>query len=92
MTDDTRQTEEQIRQRFLENGASFFSWNSGKNTPNILLMLVDRIEKLDAGLRESSASSAKLATALNRLTLASVIIAFVSLSAFIIFEILKLKR
>jgi hypothetical protein len=92
MTDDSRLTEEELRKQFLQNGANFFSWNSGKNTPNILMQLNERVEKLDESLREASASSIKLATALNRLTLASVIIALLSLTAFIIFEIAKLNR
>ena len=29
--------------RFLEQGGEFFSWNKGKNTPNILLNLAERI-------------------------------------------------
>ena len=106
MTDDSRLTEEELHKQFLQSGTNFFSWNSGKNTPNILLQLVSRIEKLeasvqqttnaitklDAGLREASASSTKLATALNCLTLASVVIASLGLTAFIIFEIAKLNR
>lgn len=92
MTDDSRLIEEDLRKQFLQNGANFFSWNSGKNTPNILMQLNERVEKLDESLREASASSIKLATALNRLTLASVIIALLSLTAFIIFEIAKFNR
>ena len=92
MTDDSRLAEEELRKQFLRSGTNFFSWNSGKNTPNILMQLNDRVEKLDESLREASASSTKLATALNRLTLASVVIALLSLTAFIIFEIAKLNR
>jgi hypothetical protein len=29
--------------KFLEQGGEFFSWNKGKNTPNILLNLAERI-------------------------------------------------
>jgi len=92
MADDSNQAEEQLRQQFLAAGKSFFSWNSGKNTPNILIQLSEWVAKLDESIREASASSAKLATALNRLTFAAVIISACSLAAFIIFEIVKLKR
>jgi hypothetical protein len=67
---------------FLEAGARFFSWNSGKNTPNILIQLSERVEKLNdatknaaevlgqlnASVKAADQSSTRLATALNRLT------------------------
>jgi hypothetical protein len=48
--------------RFIVAGARFFEFNGNKNTPNI-------IEHLTEAIKESSASSAKLAATLNRLTL-----------------------
>ncbi|HTD16691.1 MAG TPA: hypothetical protein VK673_16020 [Chthoniobacterales bacterium] len=71
--------------RFLEQGGEFFSWNEGKNTPNILLNLAERISELrstkdDAGknlrqtVDEASKSSSKLASALNWLTLIGAVI------------------
>jgi hypothetical protein len=58
---------------FLDGGANFFSWNSGKNTPNILLKLVESAEKLQKTVAEAtefseraSAASDKLATALGQ--------------------------
>ena len=84
--------EEDARREFLVAGKSFFSWNSGKNTPNILLQLVDRLGHLDNSIKEASDSSGKLANALNRLTLAAVIISFLSLVAFVTIEILKMRK
>lgn len=92
MANDPELTEQHLRERFMAAGERFFSWNSGKNTPNILSQLSDRVAKLDESIREASASSVKLATALNRLTCAAVIISACSLIAFIIFEIVKLKQ
>jgi len=74
MNDYTKMTEEEVKRDFLIRGSNFFSWNSGKNTPNILLGLSGEISSLNQNLIEASKSSSKLATALNRLTLAAVII------------------
>jgi hypothetical protein len=93
MNEGAETTEEKMRRQFLQKGADFFSWNSGKNTPNVLLQLVERIEnleasarqtteavaKLDASVREASASSSRLSTALNWLTFAYVAVAFCAL-------------
>lgn len=62
--DDTEKT----KNEFYEKGASFFSWNSGRNTPNILLGLTGQIGALEKVLKESSESSTKLANALNSIT------------------------
>jgi hypothetical protein len=59
---------------FIVTGAEFFRWNSGKNTPNILIELNERIGAFRHTMKEASDSSAKLATALNRFTLALVIV------------------
>lgn len=56
------------KKEFSEKGASFFSWNSGKNTPNILQLLAGQIGALEKVLKESSESSTKLANALNSIT------------------------
>ena len=74
MNDYTKMSDEEVRRDFLIRGSSFFSWNSGKNTPNILLGLSNQISDLNQNLVKASESSSKLATALNRLTLAAVII------------------
>ena len=88
MHQDARADDEELRRDFLLAGRSFFSWNSGKNTPNILLKLEQRlgsleastcqiteaISKLDESVRAASASSTSLASALNKLTLAYVIV------------------
>lgn len=65
---------EKIKDEFYAKGASFFSWNSGKNTPNILLLLVEQIGALEKTIKQSSESQSKLSTALNRITLAYVIL------------------
>src|SRR6266487_4480285 len=83
MQNEREETEENLRKWFLRGGAHFFEWNSGKNTPNILLQLSERIEKLDTtaketaaailkldgSVRDASVSSTKLAAILNKLTL-----------------------
>jgi hypothetical protein len=86
-------TEEELRRNFFIAGANFFSWNSGKNTPNILLGLSERVETLQARtkeaadivaslrdtVKEASDSSTKLAAALNKLTLALVVVGAIGL-------------
>lgn len=88
MSDERQLTEEEARQEFLRAGAQFFRFNGGKNTPNILIQLNQRIEKLeaaahqtteavaklDASIRDASNSSTRLASALNKLTLAYLIV------------------
>jgi hypothetical protein len=64
---------------FLVAGAQFFQWNSGKNTPNILIDLSQRIGALRETIKQAGDSSAKLATALNRFTLALVILGAIGL-------------
>lgn len=65
---------EKSKNAFYKNGASFFSWNSGKNTPNILMLLTNQIGALEKIMRESSEASTKLANALNRITLTYVLL------------------
>jgi hypothetical protein len=71
--------------KFLEQGGEFFSWNKGKNTPNILLNFAERLSELQHALEKASndlqktlnkasESSAKLASALNMVTLAGILI------------------
>lgn len=88
MSDDPNLSEVELRQQFLQAGKSFFSWNSGKNTPNILIQLEQRIgsleattrdttkaiSTLDVSVRAASDSSTRLASALNKLTLAYIIV------------------
>jgi hypothetical protein len=64
---------------FLVTGAEFFRWNAGKNTPNILENLSERIGALRNTMKEASDSSAKLATALNRFTFALVFVGAIGL-------------
>jgi hypothetical protein len=106
MQNEREQTEEDLRKWFLRGGAHFFEYNSGKNTPNILLQLSERIErldgtakdttvailKLDASVRDASASSTKLAATLNKLTLWLAIVGgaggLISIAS-LLFQILK---
>ena len=81
-------TEEELRRNFYYIGSEFFSWNAGKNTPNILLQLTgsvqglqartkeaaDMIESLRDTVKEASNSPTKLAAALNKFTLALMIV------------------
>ncbi len=53
--DDSKITDEQVRRQFYIGALEFFSWNSGKNTPNILLMLTEAVK----GLHTSVGSSAE---------------------------------
>src|SRR5438105_4822258 len=77
--DPTQMSEEELRRNFYYAGSEFFAWKSGKNTPNILINLSERIRALRETLKQASDSSDKLATALNRFTLALVIVATVGL-------------
>ena len=45
MANDPELTEQHLRERFMAAGERFFSWNSGKNTPNILSQLSDGVAK-----------------------------------------------
>jgi hypothetical protein len=63
-----KKTDDEVKREFLEYGSRFFTWNSGKNTPNILLKLANNTSELNETLKEASASSDRLATSLNRLT------------------------
>ena len=74
MKDYTEMTDDELKRNFLANGSNFFGWNSGKNTPNILLQLSEGVGLLNQNLKAASDSSSRLATALNRLTLAAVIV------------------
>jgi len=87
---ETMDIDQKKAEAFLESATNFFSWNSGKNTPNVLAQLSEntacmgkslseKIDKLDASLNNASSSADKLAATLNRLTLVAVIIAALSL-------------
>lgn len=92
MEDFTEMSDEEIKRTFFLNGVRFFSWNSGKNTPNILLKLSENVFLLNDSLKAASDSSTKLAQALNRITLAAVIISAVGLliaAAAVIVQIVK---
>jgi hypothetical protein len=64
---------------FLDNAVNFFAWNSGKNVPNVLDQMSGRIESLERSLAEASKSSDRLASSLNRITLAATVIGGLSL-------------
>lgn len=88
---------EKARLFFYASGLDFFNCNSGKNTPNILLILAQQlgevekrltafntsvsaaIQSLDKTTKAASDSSTRLATALNRITIAAVFIAILTL-------------
>ncbi len=85
--------EEELRREFLFMATTFFQWNAHSNIPNILLGLSGRIETLQARAKEAADqidlfretaktardASGKLAKALNRFTLALVIVAAIGL-------------
>jgi Flp pilus assembly protein TadB len=98
-------TEDELRKSFLIKATDFFTWNSGKNTPNILLGLserieilqsrakeaADRLDSLQKTVQEASDSSSKLSRALNRFTLALVIVGTIGLvlqAAYVVFTAL----
>jgi hypothetical protein len=76
-------SEEELRRNFYYMGSEFFSWNAGKNTPNILLQLSGRLEGLQVRTKEAadaietlhktaktaSEASGELSKALNRIYL-----------------------
>ena len=80
--DELSLTEDEARLRLFQWGAKFFRWNSGRNTPNVLVQLSDRVEslnastksatevlgQLNASIKAADQSSTRLAAALNRLT------------------------
>ncbi len=77
---------DEVRKHFYARGYDFFCWNSGKNTPNILNMLSHqtgelekRVAALNDTVKAASDSSTRLSRALNRITIAAVFIAVVSL-------------
>jgi len=76
---DPNKIDEVQLQNFLVAGAQFFQWNSGKNTPNILIDLGQRVGALRETIKQASESSSNLATALNRFTLALFIVGAVGL-------------
>lgn len=67
-SDQEENYEAELRRCFLENGKSFFAWNSGTNTGNVLISLTKRIESLEQSIRDSGESSGRLANALNKIT------------------------
>ena len=75
-----KMNDDELKRSFFLNGINFFGWNSGKNTPNILLKLSDGISELNTNLKAASDSSTRLATALNRLTLSAVVVAVLGLA------------
>jgi hypothetical protein len=76
--------EDELKRRFLEKGTDFFGIQSGKNIPNILEMLSRQVGALEVALKRASASSDKLASALNRLTLAGVILSALGIAVAIV--------
>ena len=76
--------ETELKKQFLENGGNFFRWNSGKNTPNILLALSQNISELVGTIRQSSETSERLAKSLNRITLIYVVLTGVSVGCLLL--------
>ncbi len=72
-------TDEEVKRDFLESGDSFFRFHGGRDLPKIMEWLEKDVKKLNEVLKEASDSSTRLATSLNRLTLAAVIIAAIGL-------------
>ena len=91
--DPAEMSEEELRRNFYYVGSEFFSWNAGKNTPNILIQLTGQVQALQTRMKEATdalaafrettrsanESSGKLAKALNRFTLALVIVGVIGL-------------
>lgn len=102
MNDDFNLKPEELDKLTKIAAKNFFQWNSGKNTPNILLQLSGnvaslgkaleesaattnaKIEALSKVIHESSESSSKLATALNRITLFYAVVTFFGVAAMIV--------
>ena len=81
MKDYSDMTEDELRRSFLANGSNFFGWNAGKNTPNILAQMTEGVSLLNQNINRSNESSQKLASALNKLTLAAVVVGGLTLIA-----------
>jgi hypothetical protein len=96
--------EDELRREFLIMATTFFQWNAHSNIPNILLQLSGRLEALQARAKEAadqiellrdtakttSDASGKLSSALNRFTLALVIVGAIGLivqAAYVFFYI-----
>jgi hypothetical protein len=92
MEDYSKMTEEELKRSFLANGSNFFGWNSGKNTPNILLQLNDTVGRLNDNIKAASDSSSRLANALNRLTLAAVIVYGLTLLVAVMSLVVNMKK
>jgi hypothetical protein len=59
MHGDKKMTDEDLKRATYLAAKNFFGWNSGKNTPNILLMLSDQIGGLRQTIDQSSKSTAE---------------------------------
>lgn len=72
-------SDDELKRSFLANGSNFFGWNSGKNTPNILIQLTEGVGMLNQNIKAASDSSTELAKALNRITRTAVVISAIGL-------------
>lgn len=61
------------------NASHFFQFYNGRCGPNVFIGLFNLAERLNQNLEKANESSTKLAQALNRLTLAAVVIAALAL-------------
>jgi hypothetical protein len=69
MRGDEKMNEEELKRATYLAAKDFFAWNSGKNTPNILLNLSEITDAVQKTIDDSSRSSSELARALNKITL-----------------------
>jgi hypothetical protein len=71
---DREENIEELQKNFYLNAITFFGWNSGKNTPNILDNLQNQILQLNSRIQESNTASIQLSKSLNKITLSGVIV------------------
>lgn len=102
MNDDFNLKPEELDKLTKIAAKNFFQWNSGKNTPNILIQLsgnvvslgkaleesaastTAKIEALTKVIHESSESSSRLATALNRITFFYALVTLLGVAAMVV--------
>jgi|SRR5688572_3230138 len=96
---------EELQKYFYARGYDFFCWNSGKNTPNILQMMVHQIgeaekklhtlnsgvQGLTAVIENADKSSGALGDAIKRLTTWGLVISILAI-AWDVYKTLYLKQ
>ena len=106
MSENAQSADVEVQRQFLTAGAQFFAWNSGKNTPNILIQVEQRLGSLEAGVRQTteavaaldvsvraaSASSTQLSAALNKLTMAYTIVTSVGVLVAVVALVWQMLR